>query len=97
MGIGDPAVYDGSDGGFLDDIELLCQLGGVRPTVADVTGPALVSILRASLTTLRCELRFRFPERVPVTPAASAGTRQGPGTAPGSGRRPAAGIERPAG
>ncbi|MCM6778978.1 DUF6461 domain-containing protein [Nocardia sp. CDC159] len=45
MGIDDPEAFDEDDDSSLDDIELLCQLTGVRPTVADVTGPARVIIL----------------------------------------------------
>jgi hypothetical protein len=43
MGIDDPEAFDEDDDSFLDDIELLCQLAGVHPTVADVTGPARAS------------------------------------------------------
>jgi hypothetical protein len=42
MGIDDPEAFDEDDDSFPDDIELLCQVAGVRPTVADVTGPARV-------------------------------------------------------
>ncbi|WP_216892274.1 DUF6461 domain-containing protein [Nocardia alni] len=44
MGIDDPDAFDD---GFLDDIELLCQVAGIRPTVADVTGAARVILLGA--------------------------------------------------
>ncbi len=44
MGIDDPDAFDDS---LLDDIELLCQVAGVRPTVADVTAPARVILLGA--------------------------------------------------
>ncbi|GAA5061039.1 DUF6461 domain-containing protein [Nocardia callitridis] len=40
MGIDDPNVFDEDDAELLDDLELLCQLAEVRPTVADVAGPA---------------------------------------------------------
>ncbi|MEU7142525.1 hypothetical protein ABZ942_23950 [Nocardia sp. NPDC046473] len=45
MDIDDPGVFAEDYDSFLDDIELLCQLTGARPTVADVTGPARVIIL----------------------------------------------------
>ena len=44
MGIDDPDAFDD---GLLDDIELLCQVAGVRPTVADITGPARAILLSA--------------------------------------------------
>ncbi|MCU1679331.1 MAG: hypothetical protein JWQ81_70 [Amycolatopsis sp.] len=44
MGITDPEAYDADETNFLEDLELLCRLVGVRPTVADVTGAARVAI-----------------------------------------------------
>ncbi|MFC9438653.1 DUF6461 domain-containing protein [Nocardia sp. NPDC057030] len=41
MGIDAPDAFDDS----LDDIELLCQVAGVRPTIEDLTGPARVLLL----------------------------------------------------
>lgn len=49
MGIDDIEEFDADDENFLDDIELLCQLSGVRPSLEDVTGPARVAILRRSV------------------------------------------------
>lgn len=46
MGIDDPAAFDADDDSYLDDLELLCQIAGVRPMVADVTGLARVVILQ---------------------------------------------------
>jgi hypothetical protein len=45
MGIDDPEAFDKDDDNFLEDLELLCRVANVRPTVADVTGPAHVAIL----------------------------------------------------
>jgi hypothetical protein len=45
MSIDDPAAFDDDDGRSLDDLELLCRLVGIHPTIADVTGPARVAIL----------------------------------------------------
>ncbi|MGH3381765.1 MAG: hypothetical protein ACRDP6_44265 [Actinoallomurus sp.] len=33
------------DTAFEQDIELLCRTAGIRPTVADVTGPARIAII----------------------------------------------------
>ncbi|PRY31651.1 DUF6461 domain-containing protein [Umezawaea tangerina] len=41
MGVHDPGAFE-ADG----DLELLCRLTGVRPTVADMTGSARVAIVR---------------------------------------------------
>ncbi|MFD2418597.1 DUF6461 domain-containing protein [Amycolatopsis pigmentata] len=49
MGIDDCEAFDADDDNFLEDLELLCRLAGVRPTVADVTGPARVAILPREL------------------------------------------------
>ncbi|WP_155981452.1 DUF6461 domain-containing protein [Nocardia sp. BMG111209] len=46
MGIDDPGAYDEDDENFLEDLELLCRVADVRPTVADVTAPARVAILQ---------------------------------------------------
>jgi uncharacterized protein DUF6461 len=43
MGIDDPEAFDEDD--HLDDLELLCRLTGVSPTVADVTGPTRAAII----------------------------------------------------
>jgi len=40
MGSGDPI-----DTAFEHDLELLCRTAGVRPTVADVTGPARIALI----------------------------------------------------
>ncbi|GAA1959751.1 DUF6461 domain-containing protein [Amycolatopsis minnesotensis] len=49
MGIGDIEEFDSDDANLLDDLELLCQLTGVWPEVADVTGPARVAILHRTV------------------------------------------------
>jgi hypothetical protein len=48
MGITDPVEFDEDPGNYhaLDDIELLCRIGGIRPTVADMLAPARVAIFR---------------------------------------------------
>lgn len=35
------------DTAFERDLELLCRTAGVRPTVADVTGPARIAVIKA--------------------------------------------------
>jgi len=45
MGIDDPEAFDEDEDNFLDDLELLCRLTGVSPTVADVTRPTRVAII----------------------------------------------------
>ncbi|MQY31350.1 DUF6461 domain-containing protein [Nocardia aurantia] len=45
MGIDDPRAFDEDDENFLEDLELLCRVAEVRPTIADVTAPARVAIL----------------------------------------------------
>jgi hypothetical protein len=45
MGIDDPAAFDDDGNRCLDDLELLCMVAGIRPTIADVTGLARVAIL----------------------------------------------------
>ncbi|MCX4094699.1 DUF6461 domain-containing protein [Nocardia sp. alder85J] len=45
MGIDDPQAFDDDDENFLEDLELLCRVANVRPTVADITAPARVTIL----------------------------------------------------
>jgi hypothetical protein len=39
------ASDDVRDTAFEHNIELLCRTAGVRPTVADVTGPARITII----------------------------------------------------
>jgi hypothetical protein len=45
MGIDDVEEFDLEDENYLDDLELLCRVAGVRPAMEDVTGPARVAIL----------------------------------------------------
>lgn len=45
MGIDDPDEFDEGEDNFLDDLELLCRITGIRPTVPNVTEPAHVAIL----------------------------------------------------
>ena len=45
MGIDDPEAFDADDENLLDDLELLCRVAGIRPRIADITGPAQVAIL----------------------------------------------------
>lgn len=49
MGIADIEEFDAGDDNFLEDLELLCRLAGIRPSVTDVTGPARVAILPRKL------------------------------------------------
>lgn len=45
MGIDGPEEYDPDDDVEWDNLELLCRLAGIEPTVADISGPARVTIL----------------------------------------------------
>ncbi len=45
MGIDDAEAFDADESHFLEDLELLCRVAKIRPTVADVTGRARVAIL----------------------------------------------------
>ncbi len=45
MGIDDLEAFDEDYDSDLDDLELLCRVAGVRPTIADVTAAARVAIL----------------------------------------------------
>ncbi|MEU4645588.1 DUF6461 domain-containing protein [Micromonospora sp. NPDC023814] len=46
MGIDDIEAFDDDNDNYLDDLELLCRVAGVRPRVDDVTGRGRVAILR---------------------------------------------------
>jgi hypothetical protein len=46
MGIDDIEAFDDDNENYLDDLELLCRVAGVRPGVDDVTGRGRVAILR---------------------------------------------------
>ena len=43
MGIDDPQAFDDEEND-LDDLELLCRVAGIRPTLEGVTGPARVAV-----------------------------------------------------
>jgi hypothetical protein len=52
MGIYDLEAFDDDDDASLDDLQLLCRVAGIRPTVPDVAGDARVAIFESSLETL---------------------------------------------
>ncbi|MGN2636398.1 DUF6461 domain-containing protein [Nocardia takedensis] len=45
MGIDDPRAFDEDEDSILEDLELLCRVAEVRPTMADVAGPARVALV----------------------------------------------------
>lgn len=45
MGIDNPEAFDDDENNYMDDLELLCRIAGIRPTLPDVTGPVRVAIL----------------------------------------------------
>lgn len=48
MGVEDVDAFDADEENFLDGLELLCRVAGVRPTAATMRGPARAAVLSIS-------------------------------------------------